>query len=118
MISQVKALTPPDLLQRTPSMRLPDVARFLQAADHRLANLQGHTQRDATRLAQVKAFEGRLLRLRESERHAKDKWRELRFDLEELRVALFAEALAKKGVISVKKMEQRLLEAEREAGLR
>ena len=116
--SQMNALTPPDLLQRTPSARLPDLARFLRAADHRLANLQGHAQRDAERMAQIKAFEGRLMQLHESERHAKDKWRELPFDLEELRVALFAEALAKKGVISVKKMDQRLLEAEREAGLR
>ena len=118
VISQVQALTPPDLLQRTPSTRLPHLARFLQAADHRLANLQGHTQRDAERMAQVKAFEARLSQLHESERLPKDKWRELHFDLEELRVALFAEALAIKGVISVKKMEQRLLEAEREADLR
>ena len=118
VVGQVKALTPLDLLQRTPSMRLPHLARFLQAADHRLAKLQGHTQRDAERMAQVKAFEARLSQLHESERHPKDKWRELHFDLEELRVALFAEALAIKGVISVKKMEQRLLDAEREAGLR
>ena len=118
VINQVRALTPPNLLQRTPSDKLAHVARFLQAADHRLANLQGHTQRDATRLAQVKAFEARLRQLHESERHAEDQWLELRFDLEELRVALFAESLAKKGVISVKKMEQRLLEAERESGLR
>ena len=118
VVSQVQALTPPDLLQRTPSTRLPHLARFLQAADHRLANLQGHTQRDAERMAQVNAFEARLTKLYEAESHAEDMWRELHFDLEELRVALFAEALAIKGVISVKKMEQRLLEAEREAGLR
>ena len=114
--NQLGALTPPDLLQRTPGARLPDLARFIKAADHRLENLQGHAQRDAARMAQVKAFEARLSRLRESERQ--DEWRGLRFDLEELRVALFAEKLAKKGAISVKKMERRLLEAEREAGLR
>ena len=93
---QVEALAPPNLLQCTPSARLPDVVRFLRAADHRLANLRGHVQRDAARMAQVKAFEARLFHLHESQRHAEDKWRELRFDLEELRVALFAEALAKK----------------------
>ncbi len=118
---QVQALTPPDLLQRTPSLRLPDLARFLRAADHRLAKLQGHAQRDAARMAQVKAFAARLSQLselRESERHAEGKWRELHFDLEELRVALFAEPLAKKGMTSVAKMERRLAEAETEAGLR
>ena len=126
--SQVQALTPPDLLQRTPGGRLPDVARFLRAADHRLTNLQGRTQRDATRMAQIKAFETRLVQLdaksRESEQHAgngessAELGRDMRFDLEELRVALFAEPLARKGMISVKKMEQRLLDAERAAGLR
>ena len=116
--SQMNALTPPNLLQRTPSARLPDLARFLRAADHRLANLQGHAQRDAERMAQIKAFEGRLSRLAEPERHAMSDWQDLRFDLEELRVALFAERMAKKGVVSVKKMERRLLEAERAAALR
>ena len=118
VIGQVQALTPPDLLQRTPSPRLPDLARFLRAADHRLAKLQGHAQRDAERMAQVKAFAARLSQLGESKRHPEGKWRELHFDLEELRVALFAEALAKKGVISVAKMERRLFAAETEAGLR
>ncbi len=118
VIGQVQALTPPDLLQRTPTQRLPDLARFLRAADHRLAKLQGHAQRDAARMAQVKAFAARLSRLGESKRHPEGKWRELHFGLEELRVALFAEALAKKGVISVAKMERRLVAAETEAGLR
>ena len=116
--SQMNSLTPPDLLQRTPSARLPDLARFLRAADHRLANLQGHAQRDAERMAQIKAFEGRLSHLAESEGHAMSDWQDLRFELEELRVALFAERMAKKGVVSVKKMERRLLEAERAAALR
>ena len=115
---QLKALTLPDLLQRTPSTRLPDVARFIKAAEHRLENLPGHTQRDAERMAQIKAFDARLSRLAESKGRAKDDRQALRFDLEELRVALFAERMAKKGVISVKKMEQRLLAAERQAGLR
>ena len=121
--AQLEALTPPNLLLCTPSERLPDLVRFIEAAEHRLENLQGHAQRDAARMAQIKAFQTRLDRLKQAadDQHdpeAGDKWTKLRFDLEELRVALFAQQLARKGVISVKKMEQRLIEAEREAGMR
>lgn len=120
---QLEALTPPDLLLRTPSERLPDLARFIEAAEHRLENLQGHVQRDTAHMAQIKAFQTRLDRLKQAaddqpDPEAGDQWTKLRFDLEELRVALFAQWLARKGATSTKKMDRRLLEAEREAGLR
>ena len=121
--AQLEALTPPDLLLRTPSERLPDLARFIEAAEHRLENLQGHVQRDTAHMAQIKAFQTRLDRLKQAaddqpDPEAGDQWTKLRFDLEELRVALFAQRLARRGATSTKKMERRLIEAEREVGLR
>ena len=90
--------------------RLPDLRRYLAAADHRLDRLPGDAARDAARMARVHAVQAELdafvAGLPPGRRDA-DEVRQLRWMVEELRVSLFAQSLGTPYPVS----EQRIYRA-------
>jgi ATP-dependent helicase HrpA len=115
--AQLAALVPPDVLTITPSERLSDIPRYLEAARHRLANLQGKISRDAEQTAVVGALKARLERLEEQMGRESPAWQALHYLLEEVRVGLFAERIGVRDKASVKRLDRRLETLERDHGL-
>jgi len=110
-------LVPADLLGATPSAHLADLPRYLEALHYRLTHLQGRVRRDEDGRRVVAGFAARLARLREEPGLEDSAWYQLRYGLEELRVALFAEPLGTRGKISPQRLDREYLEAERALGL-
>lgn len=114
--AQLQDLVPASLVQQTPSRYLREVPRYLAALRYRLENLQGRVGRDAELMAVVRGFEARLVKLAGLVAVPREQVDSLRFEIHELRVALFAERL-KQGKISPKRLQQRFLAVEQEFGL-
>jgi ATP-dependent helicase HrpA len=110
-------LVPADLLASMPSAHLPDLPRYLDALRYRLNHLQGRVQRDQEARQVVAGFAARLARLREHGGLADPDWQQLRFALEELRIALFAEPLGTRGKISPQRLDRECQQVERALGL-
>ena len=106
------------MLRRTPSRYLTEQPRYLDAAQHRLSQLQGKVQRDRELAEATRALYRRLEALWATGLVDESAWLEARFGLEELRVSQFAERMGTRGKISFKKMAQILLDLERQVGLR
>ena len=80
---------------------------------HRAARAQRDPVRDQARMLELKPFADALAAA--NARIAEPEWQALRWDLEELRVSLFAQELGAKGGVSPKRLAQRL-ERIRDAG--
>lgn len=115
---QVATLVPADVLRRTPRRYLTELPRYLDAAQHRLSQLQGKVRRDRDLAEATRALYRRLEALWATGLVDESAWLEARFGLEELRVSQFAERMGTRGRISLKKMAQNLLDLERQVGLR
>jgi ATP-dependent helicase HrpA len=89
--------------------RLPDLDRYVKALAYRLDHLSGHVPRDQQRMAEVRPLEQRYRALvdRLDPSEATQAIADMEWQLEELRVALFAQPLASGGV-SVKKVTRSL----------
>ena len=124
VVAQLKRLVPPDLLRNTPRAYLKDLGRYLDAAVYRLDNLQGKVAKDRSLTLQMEGLQHRVDAVRASEQLSEEECTQLDFQLQELRVGLFAQPLNQRGRqdgrerISEKKMERLLTDAERRAGLR
>lgn len=114
--AQLHSLVPASLVQSTPSLYLQQVPRYLQALKYRLENLQGRVARDDEQLQVIRGFEARLAKLAGVAAISTEQLDRLNFDIQELRVALFAERL-KQGKISPKRLQQGFLAVEQEFGL-
>jgi ATP-dependent helicase HrpA len=115
--AQVAALVPADILSVTPAGRIGDLARYLEAARHRLGNLQGKVERDRELAATISSLGERIERLGEALDRQDPRWIELRFQLEEVRVGVFAERLGVRQKASPKRLSRQLEALEREHGL-
>ncbi|MFZ5662676.1 MAG: ATP-dependent RNA helicase HrpA [Pseudomonadota bacterium] len=108
MRAHLAALTPPGFLRDTPAEALREYPRWLRALSLRAERAQRDPLRDQTRMLELKPFADALAQAAEQgEAHAPE-WQALRWDLEELRVSLFAQELGAKGGVSPKKLAQRL----------
>lgn len=114
--AQLAELVPADVLTATPPGRLADIPRYLRAAAHRLANLQGKVGRDRQLTEELAGFRERIVRLQAELGDGPD-WQQLRFLLEECRVGLFAERLGVREKASPKRLNRMLEALEREYGL-
>ena len=112
----LQSLVPGDLLTLTPPERLADLPRFLDAVAYRLAHLQGKVARDAENTQALADFTARLEEVRRQPEVDEADAVALRFELEELRVALFAEPMSR-GRVSRKRLDRALAETERDLGL-
>jgi ATP-dependent helicase HrpA len=110
LTAQVGALVGPGFVAATGRRRLPDLRRYLAAANHRLDRLAGDVARDAARMARVHAVQAELEAFVAGlppGRRDSDEVRQLRWMVEELRVSLFAQSLGTPYPVS----EQRIYRA-------
>ena len=106
--AQLDALVGPRFLAALPSERVVDLPRYLDAMAMRLDGLQGRVGRDREGMAAVAPWERRLARLAAAGEDAT----ELRFLVQEFRVAIFSQRIGTRGKVSAKRLEARFAAAE------
>src|SRR5262249_12951158 len=107
MRRQVDRLVGADFLRHVEFARLPDLPRFLDGIAERLESLQGRVDKDREALEQIRGFEERCIAL-EAAAPTDASHREIRFALEELRIAAFAQRLGTRGKVSPQRIERML----------
>jgi ATP-dependent helicase HrpA len=108
MRAQLAALTPPGFLRDVPADVLAEYPRYLKALALRAERAQRDPMRDQARMLEIKPFADALADAVEQGRDDEDAWQALRWDLEELRVQLFAQELGTRGGVSAKKLAARV----------
>ncbi|MFF4371543.1 ATP-dependent RNA helicase HrpA [Streptomyces sp. NPDC001594] len=105
--AQLAALMPAGFVTLTGLKRLPDLMRYLVAADRRLQQMPTGAQRDTTRMEKVHEMRDEYLWLLEQlpkGRPVPEEVTEIRWMIEELRVSYFAHALGTAYPISDKRI--------------
>ena len=109
MVSQLGNLVPADFLRTTPRRHLADLARYLDGIAYRIGNLHGRVQRDHAGMEKVAVWERRFT---EAANDAEDPESgiagELRFLVEEFRIATFAQQIGTREKISDRRMAMHL----------
>jgi ATP-dependent helicase HrpA len=111
---QLAALVHPGFVTEAGLRRLPDVMRYLVAADRRLQQMPTGAQRDATRMEKVREIQAeyaQLLAAQPPGRPVPAAVRDIRWMIEELRVSYFAHALGTAFPVSDKRVFKALDEA-------
>ncbi|MDQ3056138.1 MAG: DUF3418 domain-containing protein [Pseudomonadota bacterium] len=106
MRTQLAELTPPGFLRDVPAAALDDYPRYLKALVLRGERALRDPVKDQARMLEVKPF-GDALRQLDALKDTPE-WQALRWDLEELRVSLFAQELGARSGVSPKKLAARL----------
>ncbi|OII61567.1 ATP-dependent RNA helicase HrpA [Streptomyces sp. CC53] len=104
---QLARLMPPGFVTATGLRRLPDLMRYLVAADRRLQQMPTSVQRDTTRMAKVHEMQDEYAWLLEQFPKGRPVPREaldIRWMIEELRVSYFAHALGTAHPVSDKRI--------------
>ena len=104
MRAQLAALTPPGFLRTVPAAALAEYPRYLKALSLRAERALRDPVRDQARMLELKPFTDALADATQQEFDARPEWQALRWDLEELRVSLFAQELGARGGVSAKKL--------------
>ena len=112
-----QGLIGPQFLLQTPAKWRPRLPLYLRAALHRLDNLQGNVSRDADNLAVVQRWQQRLQAL-QVDAPGDAEVVDLRWLLEEFRVALFAQRLGTREPVSEKRLQRRWETLRRRLGIR
>ena len=99
---------PPGFLRDTPAGLLAEYPRYLKALSLRAERALRDPQRDQARMLELKPFHDALLAARRSGREREPAWQALRWDLEELRVSVFAQELGTKRQVSAKRLARQL----------
>ena len=108
MRAQLAALVPPGFLRDTPAEALAEYPRYLRALALRGERALRDPTRDQARMLELKPFADALADAQASGAANDPEWQALRWDLEELRVSLFAQELGTRGGVSPKKLAARL----------
>ncbi|KAF1686494.1 ATP-dependent RNA helicase HrpA [Pseudoxanthomonas broegbernensis] len=106
--AQLDALVHPGFLHRTPAQALAQFPRWLKGMALRAERALRDPARDQARMLELKPFIDALAAARVRAQDAAPEWQALRWDLEELRVSVFAQELGSRGGVSPKKLAQRL----------
>ncbi|MFE7355958.1 ATP-dependent RNA helicase HrpA [Streptomyces sp. NPDC057543] len=104
---QLTALVPPGFVTATGLRRLPDLMRYLVAADRRLQQMPTAVQRDTTRMEKVHEMQDEyawLLEQLPQGRPVPQEVLDIRWMIEELRVSYFAHALGTAYPVSDKRI--------------
>jgi ATP-dependent helicase HrpA len=104
---QLAVLVGPGFVTATGLARLPDLMRYLVAADRRLQQMPSNVQRDATRMAKIHEMQDEyawLLEQLPQGRPVPREVRDIRWMIEELRVSYFAHALGTAYPVSDKRI--------------
>jgi len=107
LVRQLDGLVGADFLRATPRDRLPDLPRLLDGMAHRIDNLQGRVDRDRAGIEAVAVWEQRLATLREAGDVSSDVIDDLRFLIEEFRIATFSQQLGTREKVSAKRLAGR-----------
>lgn len=108
MEQQLRALVHPGFLRDTPAEALANYPRYLKAMILRTERAKRDPARDQARMLELKPFIDAVEEAAARGLHNRDQWQALRWDLEELRVSVFAQELGAKSGVSAKKLSQRL----------
>ncbi|WP_045728089.1 ATP-dependent RNA helicase HrpA [Xanthomonas sp. GPE 39] len=108
MRAQLAALMPPGFLRETPAHALAQFPRYLRAMLLRAERAKRDPARDQARMLELKPFVDALAEAAAAGQCDDPQWQALRWDLEELRVSVFAQELGAKSGISAKKLAQRV----------
>jgi ATP-dependent helicase HrpA len=106
--AQLAGLVPPGFLRETPASSLAEYPRYLKALSLRAERALRDPVRDQARMLELKPFSDALDAARRSGRFARPEWQEFRWDLEELRVSLFAQELGTRRQVSAKRLARQL----------
>jgi ATP-dependent helicase HrpA len=115
--AHLAALVPADVFASIPGSWLAEVPRYLDAIGYRLEHLQGRIARDREAQGIVAGFRARLAKLRAEPGLPPEEGDRLRFGVEELCIALFAEPLGARGKASPQRLDREFRTAERALGL-
>lgn len=105
--AQLDALVKPGFVTESGIRRLPDLMRYLVAADRRLQQMPTNVQRDTTRMEKVREMQDEyawLLEQLPQGRPVPSSVRDIRWMIEELRVSYFAHALGTAYPVSDKRI--------------
>ncbi|ONK12496.1 ATP-dependent RNA helicase HrpB [Streptomyces sp. MP131-18] len=105
--AQLAALVPPGFVTRHGARRLPDLLRYLMAADRRLQQLPHQAEKDRARMAKVHEMQDEhawLLEQFPAGRPVPAQAADIRWMIEELRVSYFAHALGTAQPVSDKRI--------------
>jgi ATP-dependent helicase HrpA len=108
MRAHLASLTPPGFLRDVPADALREYPRYLKALSLRGERALRDPTRDQARMLELKPFADALAEATIGGEADVPEWQALRWDLEELRVSLFAQELGARGGVSPKKLAQRL----------
>ena len=106
--AQLEGLVHPGFLRHTPAEALAQFPRWLKGMVLRAERALRDPARDQSRMLELKPFADALSQARRRGQADEPGWQALRWDLEELRVSLFAQELGSRGGVSPKKLAQRL----------
>jgi ATP-dependent helicase HrpA len=105
--TQLQRLVPKNFVSATPWHQLQHVTRYLKAITARLEKLRADAPRDAKLLAELKPLEQRYVRRLAELKGTQDaRLADFRWQLEELRVSLFAQELRTPQPVSVKRLQK------------
>nr|WP_243392864.1 ATP-dependent RNA helicase HrpA [Paucibacter aquatile] len=105
--AQLQRLAPKNFVLTTPWAQLQHLPRYLKAVTARLDKLRADAARDAKLMAELKPLEQRYLRrVIELKGTADARLADFRWQLEELRVSLFAQELRTPQPVSVKRLDK------------
>ncbi|WP_242112965.1 ATP-dependent RNA helicase HrpA [Luteimonas aquatica] len=108
MQAQLAALVPPGFLRAVPASALAEYPRYLKALAVRAERALNDPLRDQQRMLDIKPFLDALSEAVLEGSGEEPGWQALRWELEELRVSLFAQELGAKGGVSAKRLSSRL----------
>ncbi|GAA3916293.1 DUF3418 domain-containing protein [Luteimonas lutimaris] len=108
MQAQLAALVPPGFLRDVPATALAEYPRYLRALATRAQRALNDPPRDQQRMLEIKPFVDGLVEAQAAGLAADPEWQALRWDIEELRVSVFAQELGAKGGVSPKKLAARI----------
>ncbi|WP_313220840.1 ATP-dependent RNA helicase HrpA [Pseudoxanthomonas mexicana] len=106
--AQLAALVHPGFLRETPADALAQLPRYVKAMRLRAERAVRDPARDQARMLEIKPFADALAQAVEDGVAGTADWQALRWDLEELRVSMFAQELGARAGVSPKKLAQRL----------
>jgi HrpA-like helicases len=108
MEQQLAALVYAGFLRETPAAALAQYPRYLKAMILRAERAKRDPSRDQARMLELKPFLDALEEAQARGLQQRPQWQALRWDIEELRVSLFAQELGGKSGVSAKKLAQRV----------
>ncbi|MBV6894735.1 ATP-dependent RNA helicase HrpA [Xanthomonas euvesicatoria] len=108
MEQQLRALVHAGFLRDTPAGALANYPRYLRAMILRTERAKRDPARDQARMLELKPFVDAVEAAAAHGLQDRQEWQALRWDLEELRVSVFAQELGAKSGVSAKKLSQRV----------